>query len=160
MHPESEAPPLLSWDGGVVAGAPQGTATTGTSPSRGLEPSGDSRVHIIELYQEVLDERDALLGEVEALSAALDEAQEMFRQTRAHATELELRIAALSEGQSALAEENADMAARLTTAQIRRLEAEKILLETRIAWHKERLTGGTVSAGAPAVAGRTGGGGQ
>ena len=45
--------------------------------------------------------------------------------------------------------ENFDLAARLTTAQIRRLEAEKLLLETRLRWEKTleeaRATNGPTS---------------
>jgi hypothetical protein len=35
-------------------------------------------------------------------------------------------------------QQNLELSGRLTTAQIRRLEAEKLLLETRIAWQKEK----------------------
>jgi len=139
----SEAP-LLSWDGGIVGGPAAGAVTEKQDQKRGLEPTLEGRMHIIELYQQVLDERDSLMGEVEALTAALERAQTLLQTTRQTASDLEARIAALEEGHRLLLSENQEIAGRLTTAQIRRLEAEKLLLESRIAWHRDRVQ---VSAG-------------
>jgi hypothetical protein len=136
--PAAEAP-LLSWDGGVVDGPTAGAVTQHQDQKRGLEPTLEGRMHIIELYQQVLDERDSLLGEVEALTAALERAQTLLQTTQQSAFDLEARIAALEEGHRLLLSENQEIAGRLTTAQIRRLEAEKLLLESRIAWHRERV---------------------
>ena len=136
-EPGTGEPPLLSWDGGVVDGAPQGELRSGTSGAHGLQPTTEGRMHILELYQDVLDERDALRMEVEALTAALERAQSNLKGTNESSVELEARLAAYEEGNRALREENREMAARLTTAQIRRLESEKLLLETRIAMHRE-----------------------
>lgn len=140
--PAAETTPLLGWDGGVVDGPEDGAVVESQDPRHGLEPSLEGRMHIIELYQQVLDERDSLLGEVEALTAALQKAQTMLHQTQESAASLEARIAALEEGHRSLLAENQEIAGRLTTAQIRRLEAEKLLLESRIAWHRERLQAG------------------
>ena len=134
----TEESPLLAWNG-VVQSPAQGTIVTVEGPSsHGLEPSIEGRMHIIELYQEVLDERDQLLSEVHALQNALASSQELLDAARSTTMDLETRVAALEEGNRTLIEESRDMAARLTTAQIRRLEAEKVLLETQIAWHRER----------------------
>jgi len=142
---ETEPAPLLSWDGGIVDGPAAGAVTESQDPRRGLEPTLEGRMHIIELYQQVLDERDSLLGEVEALTAALERAQTLLLTTRKSATDLEARIAALEEGHRLLLSENQEIASRLSTAQIRRLEAEKLLLESRIAWHRERVQEGAAS---------------
>ena len=77
-------------------------------------------------------------------TAALARAQTLLQTTQRTAFDLETRSAALEEGHRLLLSENQEIAGRLTTAQIRRLEAEKLLLESRIAWHRERVQ---VSAG-------------
>ncbi len=131
------APPLYAWDGGVVDGAPQGQVVQ-ESASRGPEAPPTGRMHIIELYQQVLEERDALAAEVRGLEAALEKTAAELEAERTQRATLETRVAALEEGHRGLLEENRDLGARLTTAQIRRLESEKLLLETRIEMHRAR----------------------
>ncbi len=131
--------PLLGWNGGVVDSPEDGAIqTVNGTPTRGLEPTIEGRNHIIELYQAVLDERDQLITEVTALQTALGSSQTQLEAARSGMAERDTRISALEEGSRSLTEENNTLAARLTTAQIRRLEAEKLLLETQIAWHRER----------------------
>lgn len=148
--------PLLDWSGGVVdaprAGTVQEVSRVG---SRGLQESVEGRMHIIELYQSVLDERDQLLTEVDALQAALEKAQTQLQAEHDQSASLTTRIDALEEAKRRLMEENAELASRLTTAQLRRLEAEKLLLETQIAWHQEKS-----EAAARSVADRIGNGGS
>jgi len=134
--PRASEPPLYAWDGGVVDGAPQGRVTEEQGEPRGLEPAG--RMHIIELYQQVLDERDALAAEVERLRAALEQTTLSLEAEVKKSGELETRVAALEEAQRGLLSDNQAMAARLVTAQIRRLESEKLLLETRIDVEREK----------------------
>ena len=134
---------LLDWSGGVVDGPAAGEITTiGGSPTHGLKPTIEGRNHIIALYQAVLDERDQLITEVNALQTALGSSQKQLEATRAASLERDTRITALEEGNRVLTEGNHALAARLTTAQIRRLEAEKLLLETQIAWHRARPSSG------------------
>ena len=68
--------------------------------------------------------------------------EDTFWKTRAQQKAMEAE-------QMAQKTENFDLAARLTTAQIRRLEAEKLLLETRLRWEKTleeaRATNGPTS---------------
>ena len=148
-------PPLLSWDGGVVAGSPQGVVSESSEPGHGIEPTVEGRMHIIELYQEVLDERDGLIRELETLSAAFETTQNLLERSLQERSELEQRISGLETSRDAMTAENRELSARLTTAQIRRLEAERLLLESRIGWHR-RLGG--LSDEAPAS--RVAGGGQ
>jgi len=129
---EPQAAPLLAWDGGVVDGSPQGVVTEDSGTPRGIEAPPAGRMHIIELYQQVLDERDALAEEVSGLNKALEKTSAALEEERSKTAQLETRIAALEEGHKGLLEENRELASRLTTAQIRRLEAEKLLLENRI----------------------------
>ena len=120
------------------------------APTHGIEPTIEGKMYLIELYQQVLDERDALLAEVQDLSAILERTQVRLEDTSLRATELEGHVQSLEQGKRALMGQNQDMASRLTTAQIRRLEAEKLLLETRVSWHRERQNGAASSdAGGP-----------
>lgn len=101
-------------------------------PSRIVEGGEDGRPTILALYQRVIAERDALrsnasvqAAELERLRTALADAEHRAgdQTTAAQAFEAELARAKA---------ENLDLAGRLTTAQIRRLQAEKLLLERGI----------------------------
>jgi len=129
--------PLLAWDGDVVDGPKRGEVVERDDPARGLDPAPEGqRVFLLQLYQDVLDERDHLADEVRALQKALGEAQARLDETSASTTGLSNRLEALAAEVERLGAENDDLAARLATAQIRRLEAEKFLLEARIDWYR------------------------
>jgi hypothetical protein len=131
-------PPLMGWDGDVVAGDLPGNTVEESSGARSLEPSPTGRMYIIELYQQVLDERDALAGEVAVLEQTLAETRALLSATSDSLQQLEARVVDLEARYQALQGENLDLSARLTTAQIRRLEAEKMLLEAQIQWHRSQ----------------------
>jgi hypothetical protein len=150
-----ELPPLHAWDGGVVDGAPQGRVTPQSGTPRGLETPPAGRMHIIELYQQVLDERDALAQEVEGLRASLEETTLALEAKTEAADDLAARVAALEEMQRALTGDNQALAARLVQAQIRRLEAEKLLLETRIEAERAKAEEAARAAAAQAKSGKT-----
>lgn len=139
---DSQAPPadptLYGWDGSVAAGGVPGQVNQRANPGHGLEPTIEGRMHILELYQAVLDERDALATEVQALTKALERTEADLVAVRGEKAELETRVSAEERAKEGLLQQNLELSGRLTTAQIRRLEAEKLLLETRIAWQKEK----------------------
>ena len=128
--------PLLTWDGDVIDGPKRGEVVEREDPARGLEPNPGGRTYLLQLYQDVIDERDHLEDEVRALRKALGEAQAQLDDHSASTTGLSTRLDALDAEVERLAAENEDLAARLATAQIRRLEAEKLLLEARIDWYR------------------------
>lgn len=144
----SNEPPLLGWNGGVVQPQSQGTVMTQDEPLRSLEPSQAGRMHIIELYSQVLDERDALLEEVALLQKALTETRGRLDAGNKDANGLEAELERLRADTERLRLENEDLMARLTTAQIRRLEAEKILLQSRIEWYRKQEEAPGTSTGA------------
>jgi hypothetical protein len=146
-------PPLHAWDGGVVDGAPQGRVTAQEGTPRGLETPPAGRMHIIELYQQVLDERDALAEEVELLRKSLEETTLALDAKSKAADELSSRVAGLEAAQQALTSENQTLAERLVQAQIRRLEAEKLLLETRIGVERAKAEEAARAAAAQAKPG-------
>ena len=127
--PQHEAP-LLGWNGEVVEDP--ANRPTQSPPRHGIEPEGGGRMRIIELYQTVLDERDALRDELETVTAALEGAQRSMIDMEEQTKVMQQRILELESASQTMQAENIDLAARLTTAQIRRLEAEKMLLENRI----------------------------
>jgi hypothetical protein len=99
-----------------------------------LRTDGGSRMYLLELYQEAVDRREALELEVGAMN---DELAHVQRQLAARDEELAAagrREKAMHEERDRLVAENDDLTARLVTAQIRRLEAEKLLLEAKIEW--------------------------
>ena len=126
MYPAPEPRELYGWDGGVVT----------DEHVRGVEAPATGRTHVLELCQEVTEERDALREEVEALNEALRRSEEKLTGQRGDASSLNAQIEALKMEQERLLTQNQELASRLTTAQIRRLEAEKLLLEMRIDSHK------------------------
>lgn len=137
VKPTTEEGALYGWDGGVVDGSPQGEVLSQVDP-RGLETPG-GRMHIIELYQQVLDERDALTEEVQLLRDTLQQTRAALDGETQRADVAEAQVASLQEAHRELMEDNQSIAARLVTAQIRRLESEKLLLETRIAVEQEKM---------------------
>ena len=90
-------------------------------------------MYILELYQKAIDERDALELEVRSVQAELERARAAAAKAESEQSGSAGRIGALEEENRRLLAENVELAARLATAQIRRLQAEKLLLEARIA---------------------------
>ena len=133
--PQGDPASIYGWDGSVVS---PGQVSQRADPGHGLEPTIEGRMHILELYQTVLDERDALAAEVQALTKALERTEADLASVRGEKAGLETRLSAEERAKESLLQQNLELSGRLTTAQIRRLEAEKLLLETRIAWQKEK----------------------
>jgi hypothetical protein len=121
---------LYARDGSVVSGA---ASPSNDVAQRELAPSETGRTYILELYQRALDERDTLRRELDALGAELSTAQTALTQRESETKDLQARFAELEARLQRAVDENVDLAARLVTAQIRRLQAEKVLLEARIA---------------------------
>ena len=133
---EPTAPVLYARDGSVVAGSGGGGAALAEPQApqrRDVGPEGGGRMYLLELYQRVIDERDGLAQELASLQADLRQARADHAQAQARIQELEQRVQVLEQGSAALQAENLELAGRLTTAQVRRLQAEKLLLERRIA---------------------------
>jgi len=134
--PQAGEPLLYARDGSVVD-------TSSPAQERGgaarREVGGESgRMYLLELYQQVIDERDELGREVYALRADLEAQSGALGQSQARVIELEGQVRDLSARLEQQTQQNQDLAARLTTAQIRRLQAERLLLEHKLALQKER----------------------
>jgi len=123
---------LYARDGSVIGQAPALGAESRTAAARELESADGGRMYILELYQKAIDERDALHGELAALRTELRSVQEALVASDADLDATDVQIEQLRAENTRLLNENVDLAARLTTAQIRRLQVEKILLEMRV----------------------------
>ncbi|MCC7011049.1 MAG: hypothetical protein IT454_00690 [Planctomycetes bacterium] len=126
--PESR---LYARDGSVVADGERAASNSG--PQRELAPSEGGRMYILELYQKAIDERDALALESRTLQGDVEALKQALAARDATVAEQLAKLEQLSGENRRLVEENVELAARLTTAQIRRLQVEKILLEARVA---------------------------
>ncbi|MEZ5973477.1 MAG: hypothetical protein R3F17_01420 [Planctomycetota bacterium] len=110
---------------------PAVTATEGM-PHRPEEASG-SRPVLLELYQEVVSERENLALQLEVTQDALKSCEDRILDLEQRMqAEIEARTSADAAKEEALAQ-SADLGRRLAVAQMRRLEAEKMLLEKTLA---------------------------
>ena len=127
-----ESSTLYARDGTAVSvNADPQTPATEAAP-RELRPSESGRMYILELYQKAIDERDALQRELATLGGDADHAKTQLEQALKQLAELQARVAQLESENQRRVDENIDLAGRLVTAQIRRLQVEKILLEQRL----------------------------
>ena len=126
---------LYARDGSIVqqdGSGPIVSPVSGDTPLHDIQRTGEGRMYILELYQNVIEERDHLTLEVSALNAELNRTRTALVEADARIFGLEANVTSLGAEKQSLEEENMALAARLTTAQIRRLQAEKILLNIRL----------------------------
>lgn len=126
---------LYARDGSVVQTDAHASVQAPT-PASGRAPQEGSRTFMLELYQKAIDEKEALALEIKNLEATLEKSRNELAAAVKDKDELQKKHDALEAERARLQEENFDLAGRLVTAQIRRLEAEKILLESKIEWQR------------------------
>lgn len=124
-------PALYARDGSVVQGTPPAGAST-SDPRHDVGVRDGSRMYLLELYQKTVEEKEALAHEVQNLQAALARAGEAQAAIEKERDDARAQNARSSKELEQARTDNTDLAARLVTAQIRRLEAEKLVLEGRI----------------------------
>jgi hypothetical protein len=140
-------------DGGATQAAPQGSLQAMDAPTRQLPEAVQSRSLLIDDYSKALDERDALRGEnqalieqIRSLEVQLLAAQKGLGAGEGQAREMQERADSLQYQLERSEQERADLEARLVTAQIRRLEAEKSLLEAWIEAEQWRARAAAIEA--------------
>jgi hypothetical protein len=116
--------PIL--DGAPIAGGQD------AKPLRAIGEGEGGRASLLELYTKAVANRSSLAEEVAALRATLDGERKSAAEGSDERTALREELAKVSRERDALKAETLDLAARLTTAQIARLEAQKALLELQI----------------------------
>ncbi len=157
---------LYGWDGApvgspVLSSEPGGIQVTDGGLAHSLEGadmSGGSRMVLLELYQQSVEEREGLALQVEAQDAALEMAERRYLDMAQRLSDLEASYGQLFAEKTAVEQEAQALAARLTTAQIRRLEAEKVWLQTAIEWREQ--AGVDAPMRAQTASGQTGGSSQ
>ena len=134
--PDAGGPAVLyARDGSVVQGNGAAGATR-NGPAAERLPQEGSRTFMLELYQKAIDEKEALALEIRNLEATLQKSRSELAAALKEKDELQQKHDALEAERARLQEESFDLSGRLVTAQIRRLEAEKILLESKIEWQR------------------------
>ena len=129
-------PKLYGRDGSVVG--EQVPGTTAMAPSTGQAASSEvgTRSTLLELYQAALAEKEQLTFELQAMASALQQAEAREAQTAALVVDLEKKLTDMNARGEELAGHNVELAERLSTAQIRRLQSEKLLLVTKLDWRR------------------------
>jgi hypothetical protein len=130
--PSAGAPVLYGRDGTPVWNAGTGETLTRNGPAGEAKSAEGSRVYMLELYQRVIDEKEKLQLEVQSLQASLDRSQADLHAAQNKHAEASKEVSRLQAELEQSRAESLELAGRLVTAQIRRLEAEKLLLEHRI----------------------------
>jgi chromosome segregation ATPase len=121
---------LYARDGSVVSASAQSGKEP--EPKREIGDGEGSRVYLLELYQKSMDQKNALSVEVEGLRATLEEERKLATAATAEQERLRTELAQVTQERDGLRTQAFDLAARVTSAQIARLEAEKALLQFKI----------------------------
>lgn len=119
-EPAQGPAPLVGWDGREV--------TPDNRPLHGLEDGEDTHGNLLSMYMDSKEEVDQLKLELAAMGDLRVKQDQMLSDRAAEIASRDTMIAALEEQLATESELRRDLEARLVTAQIRRLEAEKQLL--------------------------------
>ncbi len=139
--PDAGPQVVYARDGSVVQGGGQPSSPR-NGPAAERLPQEGSRTFMLELYQKAIDEKEALALEIKNLEATLEKSRSELAAALKEKDELQKKHDALEAERARLQEESFDLSGRLVPAQIRRLESEKILLESKIEWQRlEEKTG-------------------
>ena len=136
--PQSE-PKLYARDGSVVGEQQPGTVQVTPDSGRGAAEEGGSRWTLLEQYQNAVTENEDMALELRALNQALDALEAREAELSTLVRELQDTLAATRNQVTSLQDENVELASRLTTAQIRRLQSEKLLLQAKLDWKRVEM---------------------
>lgn len=133
-----QRPTLYGRDGSPVDAAHSGRVTQTNDPINDgvAAPDGGSRSLMLDNYIEAVEARDELQVANDALSAALDMAEQRALDLEQELDGLKTSFDALGAEKTAAEAQASELAARLATAQIARLEAERALLEATLEWRR------------------------
>lgn len=136
-RPAEGTPVLYGRDGSPIGAARPGQVVEQSKPmNAGVDQTGGSRIVLLELYEDLKTEHEALVIDCEALQKEHELATTTVAEQRTRITQLEAQLAAIQSRNKELEQAQMDMALRLAQAQIARLEAERALLEASIDWHR------------------------
>lgn len=143
---QKSEPVLYARDGSVVT-----PGNVDSMPRREVEGGEGSRAKILELYQRVVSDRDRLQLLVASQEAEIAQMRAAAEAEAARLADVEARLASAERSAAELGNQNLDLAARLTTAQIRRYEAERKWLEALLAAPARTVAALDPRASAPAA---------
>lgn len=130
-------PVLYGRDGSPVGSSTPGQVQQSPGPlNSGVDATGGSRVVLLDLYDQVKQERDELLLDFDDIAAENDAAAATITTQQARIAALESQVATLSKRNGELDAIQLELAGRLAQAQIARLEAERALLEASLEWRR------------------------
>lgn len=139
VTPPAEEPVLYARDGRpIAASGPERFSPAPELPAHGVQRGEQSRMYLLELYQETIDEKEALELEVRAMTADLTLVRQEALSFQQELATARTEIEALRAERDRQHEELRALTSRLLTAQIRRLESDKLLLEAKIDWARTR----------------------
>ncbi|MBI5365144.1 MAG: hypothetical protein HZA53_18345 [Planctomycetes bacterium] len=141
-------PALYARDGSVVQGTTP-DAGMAAEPRHDVSARDGSRMYLLELYQKTVQEKEALAQETQSLHEALVRAGDTQRAIEKERDDSRAEAVRIAKELETAHANNTDLAARLVTAQIRRLEAEKLVLEARIDALRKDAAGNTIETSAP-----------
>ena len=138
-RPDEQRPTEYGFDGSPVGASLPGQVTEMTRPiNDGVDqtPQG-TRNLLLDLYAENQKEVERLTTANEDLSIALEMAETRAADFEQQLKDLQAQFDQLGAEKQAADQKSFDLAARLATAQIARLEAERALLEGTIEWRRQ-----------------------
>lgn len=139
MSEVTTEPILYARDGTPIhASGPFAVEPGEDGPAHGVQRGEQSRMYLLELYQEAVDAKEALELEVRSMTVDLQLAREEVMAAQTELEQARARIGQLEGEVGAQRNELRELAERLITAQIRRLESDKLLLEAKIDWARTR----------------------
>lgn len=148
VEAQAQKPVLYGRDGKPVG---DGSPERGAVSPRDAQGQEGGRLTLLELYQKALERRDALEREVAALQTDLEATHKQLAAAQAEIERLKQGATGQDGERERLAAENQELAARLATAHIRRMEAEKALLELKLESQRARPAAAPVQQPVKAV---------
>jgi hypothetical protein len=127
-----QQPLLYARDGSVVSEQRPGTVSITEDPGQAAGADTGSRWTLLEQYQASIQRSEDLEFEIRGLTKDLEAAEAREQQLAAELGALNAQMAKMIEKLELVQDQNIDLASRLTTAQIRRLQSEKLLLEAKL----------------------------
>ena len=131
---------LIARDGSIVSPQQPGTVAITPRPGQDSMQEEGSKWTLLEQYQAAVSAREELEFEVTALGVALDQSEAETARLSQVVQQLQTQLAAQEQTIAGLKDESLELAARLTTAQVRRLQSEKLLLEGKLEWARVQAT--------------------
>lgn len=149
---------LYGRDGQPVVVGPAPAVRVEGEPKRDIGEGEGGRASLLELYTNAVRDKAALMDELAAVKMTLEKERTAVAEGTQERSVLRGELTKLIRERDALQAENMDLAARLTTAQIARLEVQKELLQIQIDARMREQTAETIQGASKGDGQHVGGG--